>query len=152
MITRRETKGRIYSIVIYYIAKTLAEVLLSHNYTLLCIFNSSWWLFKLPQNIIFPIVTTTITFWLANIHPSFWVYIKMIAIITLTANASVGFGKFSLWIMIKSLSRLHQRSRFNRKKTIQRFNSWIILIMRKNCFFSEYYLFNFIKGLLNQIE
>ena len=71
-ITYRDTKNRVYSVLIYFLAKTFSE---------------------LPQNIIFPSITISIVFWLANIHPSYTVFFQILLILVFASNAAVGYGK-----------------------------------------------------------
>lgn len=66
-------KNRIYSVLIYYLAKVLSEV---------------------PQNIIFPTITITIIYWLAYIHPEATVYFTITSLMVVATNTAVGFGTF----------------------------------------------------------
>jgi hypothetical protein len=49
---------------------------------------------KIPQNIIFPSITSTIIYWISNLNSSVPMFFITCAIIVLTANISVGFGTF----------------------------------------------------------
>ena len=60
-----------YSVIIYYLAKTLSE---------------------LPQNILFPSITITIVYWLVNIHSSQNVFFQILFILVLASNTAVGYG------------------------------------------------------------
>nr|UOU03358.1 ATP-binding cassette subfamily G-like 7 [Brachionus rubens] len=72
-VTYRDSKNRVYSVLIYFIAKIFSE---------------------LPQNIIFPAITITIIYWLGGIYPDAVVFFTILALLILSTNAAVGFGTF----------------------------------------------------------
>nr|QNH67906.1 ATP-binding cassette transporter subfamily G-like protein 7 [Brachionus rotundiformis] len=72
-VTYRDSKNRVYSVLIYFIAKIFSE---------------------LPQNIIFPALTITIIYWLAGVHPDASVYFTILFLLIMASNTAVGFGTF----------------------------------------------------------
>ncbi|RNA33868.1 white isoform X1 [Brachionus plicatilis] len=72
-VTYRDSKNRVYSVLIYFIAKIFSE---------------------LPQNIIFPALTITIIYWLAGVHPDITVYFTILLLLIMASNTAVGFGTF----------------------------------------------------------
>jgi ABC-type multidrug transport system permease subunit len=59
-----------------------------------CIYFQCFKYSKLPKHIIFPAITLTIAYWLANVNPSVQAYFTITFIVVIAANTSVGFGTF----------------------------------------------------------
>ena len=63
----------------------------------------------MPQNILFPFMTTTIIYWLANVNPDPNVFFMIALILVLTSNAAVGYGmpliqsNFLLFIILNKI-------------------------------------------------
>lgn len=66
-------KNGTYSVIIYFLAKILSE---------------------LPLNVISSTLMVTLVYWLSNLHPDIWVFLKIAALLVLTANTSVAYGTF----------------------------------------------------------
>jgi hypothetical protein len=49
---------------------------------------------KLPKHVLFPAITLTTAYWLANVNPSVQAYFTITFIVVVAANTSVGFGTF----------------------------------------------------------
>ncbi len=69
--------------------------------------------FQTPCNVLFPIITTTITFWAANIHNETTVYFILTAIYVIMANISVSFGMTftALYVMSTFLVKSNRQIR-----------------------------------------
>jgi hypothetical protein len=84
----------------FYLTKTFSEVRIITKLCNLISTNSSvinhFYFLKLPKHIVFPALTLTCAYWLANVNPDAQVYFTIMFIIIVAGNTAVGFGKFYL--------------------------------------------------------
>lgn len=90
-VTIREIRNNIYSVNCYFLAK-VTNITLYKNLILSQFFLKT--LAELPQNLLFPTITITIIYWLANLNSDYNVYFIITSIIVMASNTAVGFGKY----------------------------------------------------------